>query len=133
MNKGTLIIFILSIGSSFIDNKEIDNFKFFDVIEFWITNNEAIRIKTYAVDADIHVHQWKHDDFDKTKNLAFENTFTNYGDVILEKHVLELSGDESEIEIINKLDSINLKGSIEFKSFPFWNPDGRQYKTVSKP
>ncbi len=57
--KGTIIIYILSISSLYADNTEYPAEDYYDVIEYWITDSIAYRIKTFSLDQDIHVQTFK--------------------------------------------------------------------------
>jgi hypothetical protein len=131
--KGTLIIYTLSITSSYKDNSEAFADEYFDVIEFWINEKETYRMKTYSKDQDIHVYQWGHDGIESAIDLAYETTDEHYGDAKVKSFRIDFNENETEIEIQNKFDVLNLKGRIEISDFIFWNPDRREYKTISNP
>ena len=53
----TLIVAILSIESSYLDEVERPVKDVPDTVQFWLTSASQWRIKTYAIDHDIHVHR----------------------------------------------------------------------------
>ncbi len=131
--KGILIIYILSISSSYSDNIELPADKYFDVIEFWITDSSAYRIKTFSKDLDIHVHSFKVDNQKEGVKVAEQMTPNSYGDIIKKEIKIELNGNESEKQLKDILRDNGLNGDFEIKDFVFWNPDSREYRTKSKP
>lgn len=51
-----LIVGLLIIQSSFIENYEKEAENVPDTVQFWLTNESAWRIRTYAPDHDIHIY-----------------------------------------------------------------------------
>jgi len=131
--KGILIIYILSISSSYSDNVELPADKYFDVIEFWITDSSAYRIKTYSKDLDIHVHSFKVDNKNEGIIVAEQTTPNSYGDIIKKVIKIELIGNETDEQLEGILKENGLNGKFEIKDFVFWNPDLREYRTLTKP
>ena len=54
--KGTLIIGVLTVESSYAQNSERPSRGVPDTVQFWIDPGGAWRIRTYAIDHDIHPH-----------------------------------------------------------------------------
>lgn len=131
--KGTLIIFILSITSSYSDNIELPADEYFDVIEFWITDSSAYRIKTFSIDLDIHVHSLKVDNQKEGIKVAEQTTPNSYGDIIKKEIKIELNGNETDKQLKEILKDNGLCGDFEIKDFVFWNPDLREYRTKTNP
>lgn len=132
--KGTLIIYILSITSSYSENIELSADKYFDVIEFWVSDTSAYRIKTFSKDTDIHVHSIGGDkNRVETIEIAEQTTLKNYGDIIAKTIKIELSGNESKEHLKKILTDNGIAGKFEISEFVFWNPDGRKYSTKSEP
>lgn len=54
----TLLVYQLTIQSSYVDNveQEADD-EHFDTVQWWITPDQAWRIRTFGVDNDVHLHQ----------------------------------------------------------------------------
>ncbi len=78
--KGKLLVFKLTVQSSYIENYEETGDELnFDTLQWWITKDETWRIKTFAKDSDIHIHQIAGRVEVET---AIENTKKHYGDVI---------------------------------------------------
>lgn len=130
--KGTLIIFILTVASSYSDGNEELSTDRFDVIEWWITSDSAYRLKTFALDNDIHVHRIEgHEEVEKTISLSKSNTDKTYGDVLKSMHQIEVTETDGVAEIQAKLAAEGLEGTVEVTDFIFWNPDGQHYQTAS--
>jgi hypothetical protein len=97
--QGTLVLTILSIRSSYLREMEepLGDMLFpADTIQWWIAPRGSWRIRTYAVDHDIHVYSVGN--ADNLRELALENARKHYGDVIQSQHVFELADclDEDE-------------------------------------
>ncbi|RYD35914.1 MAG: hypothetical protein EOP85_18640, partial [Verrucomicrobiaceae bacterium] len=52
----TLILAVLNIESSYLDNLERPAGDARDTVQFWFAPDTQWRIKTYAIDHDIHIH-----------------------------------------------------------------------------
>src|SRR5688500_12089589 len=90
--QGTLVLTILAVQSSYLREIEEpldDNSGPPDTPQWGIAPTGARRIRTYAIDHDIHIHAVG--PADGLRELALENTQTHYGDVILSQHVIELA------------------------------------------
>jgi len=130
----TLLIFKLSIKSSYGQNVELPaDAKDFDTVQWWLGVNEAWRIKTHAVDDDIHPHL-----IAERVEAAFarENTREHYGDVLKEEYTVVLDNPADMAEVESKMRAIGGAATLEMspnKRFGFWNPDGRRYSSKSTP
>lgn len=131
--NGVLIIYILTVSSSYSKNKELPADKFYDVIEYWLTDSNAYRIKTYSKDLDIHVYQFEIDNLDVGLKLADKNTLDNYGEVIKKRVTLELNSNDTKEQLDSILKANGLEGRFEINEFVFWNPDMREYRTKTEP
>lgn len=57
--KTVLVIFFLSVQSSYSGNTEIAATpESFDTVQFYESNGSVWRIKTYAQDEDVHLASW---------------------------------------------------------------------------
>ena len=133
---GTLIIYKLTVESSYADDFERPAEESFDTIQWWIGNKRAWRIKTYAVDNDIHPYRLE---TNKPKSelleLAAANTKKNYGDVIGKRFIIEIPDGPSEEIVRELLRNQGLKESHEWvdSGYFLWLPDGIELKTKTKP
>jgi hypothetical protein len=135
--KGTLIIGILNIESSYAQKTERPSRGVPDTLQFWIGPDSAWRIRTYANDHDIHPHSLG--DLGKMKDgpteFARDHIKNHYGDVLASTVVLEFP-DTSDTKAVRRvLTQHKLKGSLEVAKigFAFWNPDDGPYKSKTTP
>lgn len=71
--NSTLVIFFLSVQSSYAENTEADATEdAFDTVQFYESERGSWRIKTYAVDQDVHAWSWVTKS--KTSSLAHART-----------------------------------------------------------
>ena len=135
--KGTLIIGILTIESSYAQNTERPSRGVPDTLQFWIGPGSAWRIRTYATDHDIHPHSLG--DLEKMKDrpieFARDHIKKHYGDVLASTVVLEFPDTRDTDAVRKVLMQHKLKGSLEVAKigFAFWNPDDGHYKSQTKP
>ena len=131
--KITLVLFFLTIQSSYLDNSETDASEgVFDTIQFLATDEGAWRIKTYATDEDVHV--WSIGTSIKDiETLARQNTEKHYGDVLAETYVIETS--EGVEGLRHELRARGLTDNLEISKsgFLLWAPEATDYKTRSTP
>lgn len=130
--KTTLVLFFLSIQSSYINDEETEaTDDAFDTIQFVKTDKGAWRIKTFATDEDVHL--WSLESEEDFVDLAVDSTNNHYGDVIDEAFVIE---SEDGIEGLRKeLKKQGLPDNLQIspKGPLFWAPPGSQYKPKSQP
>lgn len=136
-NSGTLVLGVLSIESSYIQDTERPAQGVPDTVQFWIGPDRAWRIRTYAIDHDIHPHSvgnlWQLKD--RPIEFASDHIKKIYGDVLTSLVVLEVA-DVNDSDAVGKLLKSNqLQGSLEIakSGFAFWNPDDGVYKSQSRP
>jgi hypothetical protein len=133
---GTLYIFTLTVESSYDKNFERPAGEKFDTLQWWIGSHGAWRIKTYAVDADIHPYKI---DTDKPRaelrQLAVENTHKHYGDVIQKMTVVEIPANATDEEIASLLKKEGLNERFEWveAGYLLWLPDATKYVTKTIP
>jgi hypothetical protein len=135
--KGTLVIGILTIESSYAQNKERPSRRVPDTLQFWIGADSAWRIRTYATDHDIHPHRVGDIGMmkDRPTELARDHIKKHYGDVLASTVVLEFSDTNDTSAVRKLLTEHKLKGSLEVTKvgFAFWNPDDEHYKSTTAP
>ncbi|MCH9809109.1 MAG: hypothetical protein K0U74_15395 [Alphaproteobacteria bacterium] len=104
-----------------------------DTIQWWIAPLGNWRIRTFALDHDIHTHAVGH--ADNLVELALTNTEKNYFDVIHSQHVIEISDCRDEQSISASFRRAGLEARFEFAEgrFVFWKPDDERYYTQSVP
>lgn len=138
--KGTLHIFILNIQSSYMMNVECpaEGDAPPDTVQWWFSARKIWRIRTYAIDHDIHTHFLNmRDEADlpmDSEAILVEITIKRYGDVLRETHRLELAnGNAAQLDKIFEAAGLAPRYEISRPDFLFWKPDGAKYSTKSHP
>jgi hypothetical protein len=131
--KSVLVIFFLSVQSNYFDNTETDATDVdFDTVQFFATDQGNWRIKTYAINQDVHV--WSMGGTpDDILDLARQNTEKHYGDVLTEGYILESTDGVDGLR--NELRNRGLDDHLEISKsgFVFWAPAGSNYHSRSTP
>ncbi|HTO63681.1 MAG TPA: hypothetical protein VMM15_20775 [Bradyrhizobium sp.] len=135
--QGTLVLAILTVRSSYarqIEERLVDHADVPDTLQWWIAAGGSWRIRTYAIDHDIHTHQV---DGDPTRllTLASEGNRKHYGDVLAAEHVLHFADSHDWSDVDAKFRAIGLAPRLEIAAdrFAFWKPDDARYATKSRP
>jgi hypothetical protein len=105
-----------------------------DTVQWWITPDATWRIKTFAIDHDIHIHSLS-ESTDNAVDFAVENTKKHYGDVLGKIHVIKFSDASDSRAVADALSQAGLANQLETseQGFAFWNPDGGKYQTQTRP
>lgn len=130
-----LLIFFLNVESSYVQNIERGATGHGDTVQFMLLRGHAWRIKTYAMDQDVHVWSLGPMSGEEFQKLARSNTEKHYGDVLVRMATVEDAGD-SVAGLRNALVRSALGGSLEAahdEAFAFWVPQPGVYATRSKP
>lgn len=130
-----LLVYRLAIQSSYVDNveEEADDERF-DTVQWWVTADRAWRIRTFAIDDDVHLHQ-------VPGPVAAEalraNTRKNYTDVIDEAFEVVLPDLQDRDAIAAAMGAHGGADTLEVDRkgarFAFWNPRGVTFTTKSEP
>jgi hypothetical protein len=127
-----LVVFFLAVKSSYAQNLEVDaSDEEFDTVQFYYGGVDCWRIKTYAVDHDVHA--WNIGKAADLVTLARANTQKHYGDVLTEGYILK--SDSGLDGIRHELAERGLDSHLEVSSagFVFWAPEGSSYRSKSTP
>lgn len=135
--QGILVLAVLNVKSSYARNIETaleSDVEVPDTVQWWFGNGSCWRVRTYALDHDIHVHQIGNSP-QLTPELAERNNLKNYGDVIKAQHVLDLSACSGQAEVEAEFRRVGLVARMETspRGFAFWKPDDAEYRTKSTP
>jgi hypothetical protein len=105
-----------------------------DTLQWWIGTDGAWRIKTFALDHDIHTYAVGGAGPNLVE-LAQANNLKHYGDVIDAQHVLEFQDCTDNKEVRRVFRRIGLTPRLEVAEgrFAFWKPDEAAYRTQSQP
>ena len=134
--RGTLLLAILSTKSSYIQEIEIPIDGTSDVpdtLQWWITPEVTWRIRTFALDHDIHTYEMR--GLADAIRLARANNEKNYGDIIAAQHQFDFADCTDKQETDAKLSAVGLEPRLEIAigRFAFWKPDDAKYRTQSTP
>lgn len=131
--KTVLVVFFLSIQSSYSENSEMDaTDTAFDTVQFYAANGMNWRIKTYAKDQDVHIWSLGENVADIV-TLARATTEKHYADVLREGYVIET--EEGLDGVRRGLIERGLAPNLELppSGAVFWTPEGTRYRTKSEP
>ena len=131
-----LIIFKLKIKSSYNQNIEQPADKSFDTLQFFVHDQTILRIKTYAIDHDIHIHavNLRDGSVEKTIEILVASTNIHYGDAVDKMVELDIKDLNDHEGIKAMLTKEGLSPYLETpKDFIFWNPDNKKYQNQSNP
>ena len=135
--QGSLLIAILSVRSSYarelelpLENEALPP----DTLQWWIAPSGCWRIRTYAIDHDIHTYEVDGPP-DEILVLARAGNQKRYGDVLAAEHLVQFADCGDDAEVRAKFRAIGLEPRLEIAHgrFAFWKPDDDRYSTKSRP
>jgi len=135
--RGILVLAVLTIKSSYSQNVELavaDADDVPDTVQWWLGGGGCWRLRTYAIDHDIH--SYKIGNSSQTMlELAQVNNQKNFGDIIKAHHVIHFVDCAAQSEVAAEFGRIGLCPRLEISPgrFAFWKPDEAVYSTKSKP
>ena len=133
----TLILAILTVESSYLQEVERPAKTVPDTVQFWFAPDSQWRIKTFAIDHDIHIHRLgaANDPARITAEFAQNNIKKTYGDVTAAVLLLEFPDPKNEAGVQRILKEHKLSGKLEAvkDGYCFYNVDCGNYRTKSKP
>lgn len=132
--QGTLVLAILSIKSSYLRNVQAPADDLPDTVQFWLTENSMWRVRTFAMDHDIHVYSMG--DKPATVDFMLHNNQEHFGEVLAAQHVLRFQDCTNPPEVRRVCAVIGRAGGLEIAvedGFAFWKPDDAPYFTQSEP
>lgn len=135
MPEYSLLVVFLTVASSYSSNIEHPPDGVSDTVQFWFTPEQDWRIRTFAVDHDIHVHVIRECPCERKFGIdqAIHSTSNHYADII-DRHVLISLNDPADAtEVTGALASHGLSGTIEQSrsGLAFYNPDQARYWSQS--
>jgi hypothetical protein len=135
--RGTLLLALLSVKSSYLREIEtaLENADDVpDTLQWWFGDGGCWRIRTYALDHDIHAYQIANSP-QTTLELAKKNNRDNYGDIIRSQHLIHFLNCANPPELEAEFGRIGLvpRAEIVTAQFAFWKPDDAEYSTKSNP
>ncbi len=134
--RGILLLSILNIKSSYAEDIEepVGEGDVPDTVQWWFTARECWRVRTFALDHDIHTHSVASGGHGMLP-LARANNVKHYGDSIVAEHVVQIDDTEDADEVRRVLEAAGLEPrlAIERGRFVFWKPDDELYVTQTTP
>jgi hypothetical protein len=132
---GTLLVFRLTIQSSYAQDAErVADAAHFDTVQWWLAADHAWRIKTFAMDEDIHCY---HISSSIAEGFARQSTEKNYGDVIATSFSVELNSLTNAESIAKAMQDFGGAEALEVDrnggKFAFWNPLQVHFSSKSQP
>jgi hypothetical protein len=132
-----LLVIFLIVQSSYSLNIERPSQGVSDTVQFWFTPHSDWRVRTFAIDHDIHVHQIREEHSDRLfgTDQAIDSTLKNYQDVIDRYVLIHLKNPIDATEVARALAFHELSGEIEQSpsGLAFYNPDKAKYWSQSAP
>jgi hypothetical protein len=130
----TLIVYRLAIKSSYSnDAEEPADAVDFDTMQWWLGDTECWRVRTYAMDNDIHAFLLERP---IPPAQAIEVSQRHYGDITAGFFQVDIDDIDNRDELARKLADVGGADTLEFapgRRLAFWNPDGRRYRAQSTP
>src|SRR5262249_39557131 len=131
----TLVLAILTTESTYAQEMERTATAVPDTVQFWLAPDSQWRIRTYAVDHDIHVYKVppRADGSRLTVEQVKDHISKHYGDVTAKVVTLRLRDPGDKDEFRRVLDENGLAGVLEVgkDGVAFYNPDKGEYRTKS--
>lgn len=131
-----LVVALLTVRSSYLENTEEPHEGVPDTVQFWFTPDDDWRVKTFAIDHDIHVYRIRSKGSDRKvdSEFAVANIHKNYGDVVDRIAVVDIDNPADEAAVAVALGQAQLQGRLERggSGVAFCNPDGGKYSTKSQ-
>src|SRR5262249_26047664 len=105
-----------------------------DTVQFWITPTRHWKVRTYAVNCDVHA--WDLGDLGAMREspvqFALDHISKHYGDILKSSTVLNFGEGPEETNVQRVLSENGLVGGLQEvewdgKLFSFWAPNGALY------
>jgi hypothetical protein len=135
--RGILLLAVLNIKSSYSREVEValdgpEDIP--DTLQWWFGPSGCWRIRTYALDHDVHAFQIGNSP-QTTLELAMKNNQKHYGDIIAMQHAIHFVDCTNQAELEAEFGRIGLMPRIQFdlSEFVFWKPDDAEYLSKSSP
>ena|SRR5690349_1905440 len=135
--QGVLLLTILSVKSSYI--QEIEEPATVppdvpDTVQWWIAPTGTWRIRTFALDHDIHTYEWSSSPLGIIA-FARRNNEKHFGDVTASEFEFHFADCTNKAETDATLVGAGLAPRLEIAAgrFAFWKPDDAKYRTQSTP
>ena len=132
-----LVVALLTVESSYSADLERPAHEVPDTVQFWFSPDQDWRIKTFAIDHDIHTHKVgdRESSHRFTPDEAVANIRKHYGDVLSTILVLEFPAPRDGEAVKRILEAHGLRGTLELggSGVAFYNPDSGRYRSQTVP
>lgn len=132
-NPTLLVIARLTVSSSYARQAQQPAADDFDTVQLFLPGDRptAYRIRTFAQDHDIHVHQldWTGD---RPPGFIEDYLHRTYGDLLVDVRTIELTRLSTE-DLVDAGVTTGQLETVEDSEYRFWNPDGGDYRARSQP
>lgn len=130
-----LMVFKLSVQSSYAEDTEHEaDAEHFDTVQWWLADEATWRIRTYAIDSDIHLYTMEGN---IAEDVARDNTLKNYADITAEYFLVDLPdlADTAAVEAAMHAHggAAALERARNGAGFAIWNPLGVHFVTRTRP
>lgn len=133
MTPTILIIYFLKTRSSYATQaKEPAREREFDTVQFFSTGGRCWRIRTYALDDDVHLWSMGADPEDLAM-LADKSTRERYAGDVGECYVLQSEDGLDAIKAELERRGLGAQLNVSPAGPVFWTPEGTTYRTKSTP
>ncbi len=131
----TLVVYRLKVQSSYAQDLECEaDAQRFDTVQWWLAPDHAWRIKTFAIDQDIHCYRVG---APIAEGFARENTEKHYGDVVAASFSIKVADLLDKARIASAMQAFGGARALEIDrnggKFAFWNPLQVEFTSKSQP
>jgi hypothetical protein len=135
--KGSLLLTILTVKASYARDVEQPLANLADVpdtLQWWLADTGVWRIRTYALDHDIHTYHIGGRTGDSL-HLARTLNRRHYDAITADEHLVTFADCSDPAEVDARFHSIGLPPRLEIapRRFAFWKPDDAAYRTQTVP
>jgi hypothetical protein len=133
----TLVVAVLTVQTSYAKDTELPAVDVPDTVQLWLAPDSAWRIRTFAIDHDIHVYRLGGaTDFTAvTIELALEHITKHFADLTASRAVITFGDPNNTNKVQAELALHGLTGWLEVSKdgFAFYSPDNGEYRTQTEP
>jgi len=137
MPEFILVLALLTTESSYKSEIERPATNVPDTVQVWFGAQDPWRIRTYAIDHDIHIYSLgaSENGVAFTPTVAEAHIEKHYSKVIKHRYVIRFKNPNDSAEVTRVLEQNGLHGTLEVApaGFAFYNPDVAKYKSQSTP
>jgi hypothetical protein len=104
-----------------------------DTVQWWVGADEAFRVRTFAIDHNIHVHHLDRGG-PRMVRLALGNHERIYKEVTWRQYLFLIEDPTDVVHVGSVFKESGIEPRLEVQDrFAWWNPDGQHYENQSAP